>query len=283
MDDMLATTGSAFLGLTLGCARCHDHKFDPIPERDYYQMLATFTTTVRSNIDLEVDPSAKAEEKAVHAKKREELAGQLAQLETTTLRARFDEWLGNNPRVATNSWTLLEIESLASQAGATFRKLDDASWLAEGANGAVDTYTFVGTTPLRGVTGLKLDALTHASAPHNGPGRATNGNFALSRITVKAEPLTGGPAKEVALLNPVATHQQNKDSLSVASSLDNDASSGWAVDFGGIGKDQAAAFTFAEPLDFDGRRQAHGHAAFRGEHGTQPGAFEAIGESWCPA
>jgi mono/diheme cytochrome c family protein len=52
MDDMLATTGHTMLALTVGCARCHDHKFDPIPTRDYYQMLSTFTTTVRSEVDL---------------------------------------------------------------------------------------------------------------------------------------------------------------------------------------------------------------------------------------
>ncbi len=50
LDDMLATTGTAMLGLTVGCARCHDHKFDAIPSRDYYRMLATFTTTVRAEI-----------------------------------------------------------------------------------------------------------------------------------------------------------------------------------------------------------------------------------------
>ncbi|HYH64361.1 MAG TPA: DUF1549 domain-containing protein, partial [Urbifossiella sp.] len=47
LDDMLANVGTTFLGLTVGCARCHDHKFDPVPSRDYYRMLAAFTTTVR--------------------------------------------------------------------------------------------------------------------------------------------------------------------------------------------------------------------------------------------
>ena len=55
MDDMLSTTASAFLGLTVGCARCHDHKYDPIPARDYYRMLSTFTTTVRSVLDLHTE------------------------------------------------------------------------------------------------------------------------------------------------------------------------------------------------------------------------------------
>ncbi len=47
LDDMLGTTAQAMLGLTIGCARCHDHKFDPIPTRDYYRLLAAFTTTAR--------------------------------------------------------------------------------------------------------------------------------------------------------------------------------------------------------------------------------------------
>jgi mono/diheme cytochrome c family protein len=58
IDDMAATTGQAFLGLTIGCARCHDHKFDPIPQADYYRFVSTFTTTVRSNVDLPIYPKA---------------------------------------------------------------------------------------------------------------------------------------------------------------------------------------------------------------------------------
>ncbi|HEY2147228.1 MAG TPA: DUF1549 domain-containing protein, partial [Pirellulales bacterium] len=57
MDDMLATTGTAMLGLTFGCARCHDHKYDPIPQRDYYRMLSAFTTTVRSEPEIDLDPA----------------------------------------------------------------------------------------------------------------------------------------------------------------------------------------------------------------------------------
>ena len=48
LDDMATTTGTAMLGLTIGCARCHDHKFDPIPVRDYYRFINIFATTIRS-------------------------------------------------------------------------------------------------------------------------------------------------------------------------------------------------------------------------------------------
>ncbi|HEX6984468.1 MAG TPA: DUF1549 domain-containing protein [Planctomycetaceae bacterium] len=61
LDDMAATTGTAFLGLSVGCARCHDHKFDPIPQGDYYRLISTFTTTVRSNVDVPVYPEVEGD------------------------------------------------------------------------------------------------------------------------------------------------------------------------------------------------------------------------------
>lgn len=67
LDDMANTTGQAFLGLTIGCARCHDHKFDPIPQADYYRFTSTFTTTVRSNIELALDPDSDKKTKVMVA------------------------------------------------------------------------------------------------------------------------------------------------------------------------------------------------------------------------
>ena len=60
LSDMTSTTGSAFLGLSVGCARCHDHKYDPIPAEDYYRLASTFTTTIRSEVDLPASPGAAA-------------------------------------------------------------------------------------------------------------------------------------------------------------------------------------------------------------------------------
>jgi hypothetical protein len=80
MDDMLATTGSAMLATTVGCARCHDHKYDPIPTRDYYRMLSAFTTTVRTEVSLDLrslEGSSKEEPGAgsakVHAERKPNL------------------------------------------------------------------------------------------------------------------------------------------------------------------------------------------------------------------
>jgi hypothetical protein len=52
LDDMVSTMGTALLGLTVGCARCHDHKYDPIPQRDYYRLVASFGKTISREIQI---------------------------------------------------------------------------------------------------------------------------------------------------------------------------------------------------------------------------------------
>lgn len=257
LDDMISTTGSAFLGLTVGCARCHDHKFDPLPIRDYYRMAAAFTTTVRSNIDLELDPARSAVAKAKHKEAQTKLIADLAAWETQELRPEFDKWLAAGAAdLAASGWTLADGE-LKSKGGAKFKKQPDGSWLAHGPNAGADTYTFTTIARTGVVSALKLEALADPSMHGNGPGRAQNGNFALSRIRISAGPpgVKDGPqVTEVKLKPGEFTHQQNAGGLSVASSLDDQPQSGWAVD-GQIGKDHAAVFVFDPPVATHGYPQ----------------------------
>ncbi len=92
IDDKLATIGTAMLGLTVGCARCHDHKFDPIPQRDYYRLLSTFTTTVRSEVDLKLDTTAYQKSLATWEKDHAPLVAALKKYESESLPARLAEW-----------------------------------------------------------------------------------------------------------------------------------------------------------------------------------------------
>ncbi|MEP6756026.1 MAG: PSD1 and planctomycete cytochrome C domain-containing protein [Chthonomonadales bacterium] len=52
LDDLVSTTGAALLGLTIGCARCHDHKYDPVKQTDYYRLSAIFAPTERREMDI---------------------------------------------------------------------------------------------------------------------------------------------------------------------------------------------------------------------------------------
>jgi len=78
-DEQLDTVGKAFMGLTLGCARCHDHKFDPIPARDYYSLLGIFTST-RTMQGL--GTVAKAHERSTNSPETPEVAATRKKLET---------------------------------------------------------------------------------------------------------------------------------------------------------------------------------------------------------
>ena len=67
LDDMINTTGTAFLGLTTGCARCHNHKFDPISQRDYYAMQAVFAGVQHGDRSLPTSPETKQQIAALDA------------------------------------------------------------------------------------------------------------------------------------------------------------------------------------------------------------------------
>ncbi|HZT81282.1 MAG TPA: DUF1549 domain-containing protein, partial [Gemmataceae bacterium] len=255
LDDKLRTTGTAFLGLTIGCARCHDHKFDPIPTRDYYRMLSTFTTTVRSDYEVNLDPAghkaALAKWQAEHAK----LTEPLSRYEAEELPKRLEAWLASRPKEATPKWVVHVPAEMKSQGGATFTKLDDGSLLAGGKNPDNDTCTFVVHTPMKGITAVRLEALAHPSLVKGGPGRAGNGNFALSDFRVTAAPLAASGGRKppdpipARLVSARATFEQK--GLPVAAAIDGDKRSAWAVD-PQIGRDHAAVFEFAEPVGFDG-------------------------------
>ncbi|MCI0361837.1 MAG: PSD1 and planctomycete cytochrome C domain-containing protein [Planctomycetaceae bacterium] len=251
LDDMAATTGSAMLGLSIGCARCHDHKFDPIPQADYYRFLSTFTTTVRSNLDVNMDlagyRAAKGKFDAEHAP----FVAAREQFERDELPARFAAW-EETPEAAAvkgNPWRFLSVGEAKSKGGATLTRQDDRSVLASGTNAEFDTYTIEASLPPGKYTGIRLEALADPTLAKGGPGRAENGNFALTDFTVALK-AKQGPNKPLALGNPQATFEQTPQGLLVKNAIDGDKKSGWAVD-PQFGKDHAAVFELAEELTVD--------------------------------
>jgi hypothetical protein len=243
LDDIVRTTGTAFLGLTIGCARCHDHKYDPIPTADYYRMLSTFTTAVRTEVEVEPDTEAARLARRKFEEEVARLRAEVGRYEREQLPGKLAAWLKTRTGEKGRSpWVFLEGEKLLSAGGATLTRLDDGSFLAGGTNPAFDTYTFTGRTNLKGVTALRLEALAHPSMVRGGPGRAVNGNFALSDVRVSVMPQKmSAPATFLKLVRAKATFEQK--GLPVAAAIDNDPRSAWAVD-PQFGKDHAAVFEF---------------------------------------
>ncbi|GIT05519.1 MAG: hypothetical protein CM1200mP29_09300 [Verrucomicrobiota bacterium] len=118
------------LGVTIGCARCHDHKFDPIPTRDYYRLITTFATTIRSEIDVDLKPD---ETRAALAKwqvvqeKKDSWVGQMGE----RIVARTLYCLGKNPPHESGKfeWLVLDDLEIKSLNGAAFKSQGDGSFL----------------------------------------------------------------------------------------------------------------------------------------------------------
>ncbi|MFP6737930.1 MAG: DUF1549 domain-containing protein, partial [Planctomycetota bacterium] len=247
-----------FLGLTLACSRCHDHKFDPIPTKDYYRLLSTFGTTIRSEINIPVDNGEYRKALAAWETTKEKALKARDAYAEGKLKKNFEQWLHKGAADAPPKapWEVLDLSKIESKHGSTLKKLPDGSVLASGKNPSPeDLYTLGANSSSMKIRALRIEALTHSSLPRKGPGRASNGNFGLTDLKVSIRPLKDPKAKlvPVRISTARATHQQNTGSLSVKAALDKDRNkTGWAVDRGGIGRDQAAVFSFEKPVGYDG-------------------------------
>jgi hypothetical protein len=258
------------LGLTIGCARCHDHKFDPIPQTDYYRLLSTFTTTVRSEIELDLHPERTAPARAAFDREHAPLTEALVRFEREQLPGRLQQWLNSKPAPPQPGWIVLPMTGTKSASDATFVRQLDGSYLVSGNSSQFDSYTFVASTPLENITAVRLEALTHPSLPKGGPGRPKDRQFELSDFRLSIAPLDGKqPAVEEKLVRPRAT-AEHKDSP-VAGAIDGDKQTAWSA---GPENDQSqsAIFELEKPAGFPGGSQL----TFTLKFEKQPG-FRAIG------
>jgi len=227
--DRVRTTGSVWLGSTLGCAECHDHKFDPFTTKDFYQFAAFFADIkelgiVRGANHIEQLP-VPTEEQARKLKKLDAAIQQAEQeysRETPELTAARHNW---EKQVVADAkrWTLLKPEKLKSTGGAQLKVLKDGSILASGKNPDRDEYLLElenSTIPATGPVALKLELLPDPSLPNKGPGRAGNGNLVVNRV----ELMIARNKAEWQLA--VATHSQKGFT---PDNFLNESKKGWAI------------------------------------------------------
>jgi len=270
--DRVNTVGAVWLGTTLECAQCHDHKYDPFPMRDYYQLFAFFNHTAleadRANPKTPgsirflgpyraLKNSPKNAERASIEAERERIRAAIAVREKELARNAEDveaKLLAESEDRGQQH--VLEVAEFESAAGSAHRVLEDRSILISDDNvPATDTYTVMVRTPLSGITGIKLEALTDPSLPGEGPGRgdASRPNFVLNEFTVTAS-RTDGSGKSVPVKFAKATASFSQKNFLVEELLTDskgDKQSGWAIN-PEFHKPHWALFECAQPVGFSG-------------------------------
>ena len=192
--DRANTTATVWLGSTLGCAQCHDHKYDPFTQRDYYRMLAFFenveyTVAGQAGGDRYADepqialptPEQETRRKALQADLDKEVVSLHAESPVrSAAQLRWEQGV----IAAERAWTPLSIDRFDATAGSTHERLDDGSVLVGGENPASNVYTITARAPMAGITGVRLEALPDSRLPGGGPGRDRYGNFVLTGFSV---------------------------------------------------------------------------------------------------
>ncbi len=194
--DRVNTTATVWLGSTLGCAQCHNHKYDPFTQKDYYRMMAFFensdydaktfgdgTRYFEATIDVPT-PEQEAKRKAIQ-EEIDKLQAKL-KLDTPALAQAQTAWEQEMRVEAATAWHVLTPKRLAADGGVILSAHSDGSVLVSGANPGETVYTIESGTLLTGITAIRLEAMPDSSLPKGGPGRDPYGNFQLNGIDVEA-------------------------------------------------------------------------------------------------
>ena len=230
--DRLVTVGNVWMGLTLGCARCHDHKFDPITQQEFYQLFAFFNQVPERGM-RGFTPSATIESPLASDQAAEldrDIASVRNQLDQPIdVEEQLAAWVENLH--ATANWQVLTPTELTSSGGSKLTILDDHSILVGQANPRKDVYDIVATSEETGLTAVRLECLTHESLPGGGPGRHSNSNFVLSEFELTAVSVAN-PESSVTVKFREAKADYSQSGYEVAKAIDGTVAgnNGWAVD-----------------------------------------------------
>jgi hypothetical protein len=152
---------------------------------------------------------------------------EMLKAQTPQLDAEMNQWAQRV--LAGASWVPLKLTEVKSDAGATFATESDGSVVATGPAAPTDTYHVTATSPLRGITALRLEALPDPRLPNNGPGRSEKGNFVLTRFALAYAPKSNpSQATAVELHSPQASAEQQ--GWSAQGAIDDRNDTGWAID-----------------------------------------------------
>ncbi len=296
--DRINTTGTVWLGLTVGCAQCHSHKYDPLTQAEYYQLFAFFNNADETNTSVPQNEEAvKAYEtqKAIHDKlladQQQKIEARKQELQKTlsAWEMKLKQQIENEPKSVV-AFHELEVLEAKTQSGAVLERQEDGSYLATGKNPASDVYTILAKVPAKvphtGLTGVRLDVLSDKRLPSSGPGRVAHGNFVLNQIRVFTDD-SQSFQQATPLVFHAATADFSQKDFPPASALTTkpEPKKGWAVS-PQFGKSHWAIFTTQQPvismggetflkIELDqryGTQHTIGRFKLQARTGTAPGA-----------
>jgi len=183
MFDRMDAIGKGILGLTIQCCQCHDHKYDPIKQIDYYRMFAFLNNSHEGSIAVYSPDGLQT---------RANLFRQMAAIEEglrhrdADWRKKLHAWAGK-VRNDQPAWEILRPQ-LDASGGQKHYLLDDGSILAAGYAPTKHTTDFTAKAATKGISAVRLEMLNDPNLPLGGPGRSIFGLCALSEFRVEVAP-----------------------------------------------------------------------------------------------
>ncbi len=220
--DRVNTTGAVWLGLTIGCAQCHTHKFDPVTHQEYYRLYAFFNGAEDEN---NVGPTVGVYEQELFGLTSQQQA-ELQELKVLRQKLKEQERQEKELKLASTDlskwkWSPTQVTDFKTDSNGSFTSLPDGSLLADGTLSENDTYRVTVKVPYSKIGAVRIRTLTHPKLPKTGPGLAKNGNFVLT----DAELEINGTVRRFA--DAIADHAQ--PGYPAQNAIDTDPRSGWAI------------------------------------------------------
>ncbi|MBC7771044.1 MAG: PSD1 domain-containing protein [Pyrinomonadaceae bacterium] len=270
--DRTATTGSVFLGLTVGCARCHDHKFDPVTAEDFYKMYAYFNSIEEPGLYSQVPDANRALEPFMQVPNKEQKA-KLGELDDQLkdLRAKQEirspeedsqrlAFFADVARRAGVVWAQVDVISARSEGGATMEAQSDGSIRATGTNPPKDEHHITLRTQGTNLKLISLEALPEPTAVHGRLGRADNGNAVVNGVDIEAVSIADASKKKLLrLVWAWADHSQQNGDFDITNVIDSSDDRGWALQGYAGQVSRMALLMTDEPFGYEGGTELRVH------------------------